>query len=168
MGADQLIVELRTLKIEKGNGELANQLDFAFLFIVDVVKQCSVLLVCGGREKALVDAAFPGCPFSNAKEDIKAPGDTIRACDTLCDVGPLVSRKAQFVPAFAHVLNKGFTCHKKRVSDPDYVDSPVEANLQKLMKAGKHKIEFDENQQYTRQDGAASIIFERSAPSAEV
>lgn len=29
------------------------------------------------------------------------------------EVGPIVSRKAQFVPAFFSALNGGFTCHKQ-------------------------------------------------------
>jgi hypothetical protein len=40
---------------------------------------------------------------------------------TLCDVGPLVSRKSQFLPAFTRVLQSGFTCHKERTSSASYV-----------------------------------------------
>jgi hypothetical protein len=37
--AGQLVLELRTLKVEKGNGVRKDELDFAFVFIVDVAKQ---------------------------------------------------------------------------------------------------------------------------------
>ena len=93
--ADKLLLELRILKKEKGGGDVAKQLDFAFLFVVDVVNQCSKLLVCGGREYALASTAFAGCAFQCAKEGMKAPGTTVDANQTLCDVGPLVSRKVR-------------------------------------------------------------------------
>jgi hypothetical protein len=141
--------------VEKGKGVQKDQLDFAFLFVVDVLKKCSVLLVCGGREYALASKAFEGCPFTHA-----APGPTlplsplspitllhphflftvspdhstktdqpwsaehstnITGEQTLCDVGPLVSRKSQFLPAFTRVLQSGFTCHKERTSSASYV-----------------------------------------------
>lgn len=121
--ADELILELRALKVEKGNGKLENELDFAFLFIVDVLKGCSVLLVCGGREYSLASKAFPGCPTGKAHPNLPAPGRTITADQTLMDVGPLVSRKAQFVPAFLQVLGSSFECHKERVTSDKYVDN---------------------------------------------
>lgn len=37
----------------------------------------------------------------------------ISAIETLLEVGDIVSRKAQFVPAFFSALNSGFTCHKQ-------------------------------------------------------
>merc|ERR1711972_718665 len=103
--ADQLLIELRILKMEKGKQADAThdrrkELDFSYMFVVDVTAQKSVLLVCGGRELALAQAAFPGCALRAAKPGHQAPGDLIRADQTLLDVGPLVSRKAQFVPAF--------------------------------------------------------------------
>ena len=124
--ADLLLLELRILKKEKGDSsgrenDVTAQLDFAFLFVVDVVKQCSVLLVCGGREYALASKAFPGCEFRIAKEGmVKAPGTTIELNQTLCNVGGMVSRKAQFVPSLSQPLAAGFTCHRTRVTDPAY------------------------------------------------
>lgn len=164
--ADQLVLELRALKVEKGNGTRSNELDFAFLFVVDVVQGCSVLLVCGGREHALATRAFPGCPTGKAHPDIMAPGDTIRAENTLMDVGPLVSRKAQFVPAFLKVLSagaKGFECHKHRVSSPDYVDIPPQQRLG-IESAPPH---FAEGSQILQRDnaGLAKAVFGQELPS---
>ncbi|CAK9072797.1 unnamed protein product [Durusdinium trenchii] len=116
--ADELLMELRILKVEKGqlkNGQhdRRKELDFAYLFVVDVTQQLSYLLVAGGRELALAKSAFPEKPLREAKPGLKAPGNTIRAEETLMEVGGLVSRKAQFVPAFFAALNGGFSCHKE-------------------------------------------------------
>ena len=53
-----IMLELRMLKKEKGmvkegdakRGIVKNELDFAFLFVVDIVKQESKLIIAGGRE----------------------------------------------------------------------------------------------------------------------
>lgn len=148
--AADIILELRALQIEKGGGTLAHELDFSFLFVADVMRQCSVLLICGGREGALAKAAFPGCPFGQAHPSMVAPGKTITAAETLLDVGPLVSRKAQFVPAIAKVLNAGFTCHKERVSSPDYKEAADDLALGEALKAGNDKVVVDEMQHYKR------------------
>eukprot|EP00928_Gymnodinium_smaydae_P002575 TRINITY_DN10923_c0_g1_i2.p1 TRINITY_DN10923_c0_g1~~TRINITY_DN10923_c0_g1_i2.p1 ORF type:complete len:623 (+),score=145.78 TRINITY_DN10923_c0_g1_i2:81-1949(+) len=158
--AQNLIVELRTLKIEKGSGTLANELDFAFLFVVDIVKQRSVLLVCGGREYALARAAFPGCKFSKAHDNVVAPGKTISADQTLCDVGPLVSRKAQFVPAFSTVLNGGFSCHKERVSSSTYKETPDDEALRAVFSTGSMHVVVTDDQNYTRTPVAAKAAAE--------
>ena len=71
--------------------------------------------------------------FYIAKEGLKAPGTTVRADQTLCDVGPLVSRKAQFVPAFSHVLAEGFSCHRTRVTDPQYAQGKSGEALDKVL-----------------------------------
>uniref|UniRef100_A0A7S4LJI6 inorganic diphosphatase n=1 Tax=Eutreptiella gymnastica TaxID=73025 RepID=A0A7S4LJI6_9EUGL len=155
--ADELILELRALKVEKGGGDRKKELDFAFLFIVNVVKQCSVLLVCGGREYALAQKAFPGVPFATAKAGMPAPGNTISADQTLCDVGPLVSRKAQFVPAFSRVLNEGFTCGKPRVSSDEYTDEvegDLDRSLRRALTEGTADVTLDESQNYHRDCGA--------------
>ncbi|XRB16354.1 DHHA2 domain-containing protein [Pseudoscourfieldia marina] len=137
--ADKLLLELRILKKEKGDrrgkeNDVTAQLDFAFLFVVDVVKQCSVLLVCGGREYALASKAFPGCEFRVAKEGMgKAPGTTIALNQTLCDAGSLVSRKAQFVPALSQALASNFTCHRARVTDPSYKQGTSGALLDRVL-----------------------------------
>jgi len=160
MAAD-LILELRTLKIEKGGGVLADELDFAFLFVVDVVSQCSVLIVCGGREYALAREAFPGCRFRKANAGMQAPGKTIAAEQTLCEVGPLVSRKAQFVPALAKVLNGGFRCHKERVSSPDYRVASDDWMLGEVLKTGGFSVVVDEHQVLRRAGSsqASAAIF---------
>merc|ERR1712228_1159782 len=111
--AEELLLELRVLKIEKGKHandphDRRKELDFAYIFIVDITKQSSVLLVAGGRELALAKAAFPGCQVRAAKPGIVAPGETIAAHETLMEVGGIVSRKAQFVPAFFEALKGGF------------------------------------------------------------
>jgi inorganic pyrophosphatase/exopolyphosphatase len=148
--AANLLVELRLLKVESGKGVRANQLDFAFLFIIDIIKQCSVLLVCGGREYALASKAFEGCPFKNAAPGLPAPGQTISDNQTLCDVGPLVSRKKQFYPAFANVLKAGFTCHKERVSSDAYVPDWIDLALEKSLAEGGTQVELDQRQEFQR------------------
>jgi len=120
--ADQLLLELRILKIEKGRQvdgahDRRKELDFSYLFVVDVAQQKSVLLICGGRELALANAAFPGCALRMAKPGLQAPGEIINADQTLLDVGPIVSRKAQFVPAFFQALSDDFKCHKHPMSE---------------------------------------------------
>merc|ERR1719446_2003169 len=101
--ANELLLELRILKVEKGDDGSGHnrraELDFSLLFVVDVTKQESVLLVAGGRELALAKAAFPEGKLTEAREGIIAPGETIDAEETLMMVGGLVSRKAQFAPA---------------------------------------------------------------------
>ena len=134
--ADDLLLELRLLKKEKGAGRVEDQLDFAFLFVVDITAQRSHLLVCGGREHALARAAFPGAAFREAMPGIRAPGTTIAANCTLCEVGGLVSRKAQFVPAFSAVLAAGFECHRTRVTDPAYRQGQGGAALDKVLSSG--------------------------------
>ncbi|CAK9072801.1 unnamed protein product [Durusdinium trenchii] len=88
--ADELLMELRILKVEKGqlkNGQhdRRKELDFAYLFVVDVTQQLSYLLVAGGRELALAKSAFPEKPLREAKPGLKAPGNTIRAEETLME-----------------------------------------------------------------------------------
>mmetsp|Transcript_57386 Transcript_57386/g.101817 ORF Transcript_57386/g.101817 Transcript_57386/m.101817 type:complete len:554 (-) Transcript_57386:98-1759(-) len=115
--ADELIMELRILKVEKGKidhdeHDRRKELDFAFIFVVDVTKQESQLLIAGGRELALARAAFPERPLMSAKPGLEAPGSTIRADETLMHVGGIVSRKAEFVPAFFAVLSSSWQTHK--------------------------------------------------------
>lgn len=123
----QILSELRLLKKEKGLVAVTDQdgaadsetsfklartqeLDFAFLFVVNVVDQTSILLISGGRELALAKAAFLENDDINADgtvtlqkacPGIRAPGSTIHPGETamLLPTG-YVSRKAQFVPAF--------------------------------------------------------------------
>merc|ERR1719291_1435216 len=66
--AEKLILELRILKIEKAKDKSGTkhdrrkELDFSYLFVVDVTAQRSMLIICGGRELALAQATFPGSP----------------------------------------------------------------------------------------------------------
>lgn len=116
--ASDLLLELRMLKTSKGKGsdgmyDARKELDFAFLFVVDVTRQRSVLLICGDRELQLAQAAFPGCPTSIAAPGSEAPGNRIKPEETMMDVGERVSRKGQFLPALSKALLDGFKCHKK-------------------------------------------------------
>uniref|UniRef100_A0A7R9XUH5 DHHA2 domain-containing protein n=1 Tax=Prasinoderma coloniale TaxID=156133 RepID=A0A7R9XUH5_9VIRI len=167
--ADKLLLELRILKKEKGGGDVAKQLDFAFLFVVDVVNQCSKLLVCGGREYALASTAFAGCAFQCAKEGMKAPGTTVDANQTLCDVGPLVSRKAQFVPAFSHVLAAGFKCHRTRVTDPAYAQGRAGAALDAVLAAGEAKVRMTTGGEgpSRKMSSALLALYDQSTPAAK-
>ncbi|CAJ1453197.1 unnamed protein product [Effrenium voratum] len=70
--AEELLMELRILKVEKGQlqegkHDRRKELDFAYLFVVDVTKQESFLLIAGGRELALAKEAFPGKRLREAK-----------------------------------------------------------------------------------------------------
>jgi inorganic pyrophosphatase/exopolyphosphatase len=118
--AQDLLFELQALKVEKGmDGDKHNrrkELDFSLLFVVDVTRQESFLLVTGSSELALAKVAFPHGCLCEAKGGIVVPDDTIAAEETLMKVGNLVSRKAQFVPAVLHALSNGFKCHKKPVA----------------------------------------------------
>ena len=81
-----LLLELRVLKKEKGGGIRKNQLDFVFLFVVDVTNQCSQLLICGGRELLLAKLAFPSGTTSNPLkgndyDNFQPPGETISKDD---------------------------------------------------------------------------------------
>lgn len=119
--ASELLLELRILKTSKGTGsdgvhDARRELDFAFLFVVDVRAQRSVLLICGGRELKLAQLAFPDCPLSKASSSGEAPGHKIKPEETMMDVGARVSRKSQFLPALSKALMSGFACDKKPMS----------------------------------------------------
>lgn len=127
--ASELLLELRILKIDKGkcqaggNLDRRRELDFSYLFVVNVTDQSSVLLICGGRELALARLAFPNGQLREASPGIEAPGETIQADETLMDVGALASRKAEFVPAFFQALSAGFTCHKHPMAELSEADA---------------------------------------------
>lgn len=147
--AQDLLLELRILKAEKGklrdgSHDRRKELDFAFVFVVDVTQQQSVLLICGSRELALAKAGFPGRPLRMAKPGIQVAGMHILPEETLMDVGPLVSRKAQFAPAFFETLSAGFTCHRQPMSSLDEdaalkaLDDEVAAAVNKMEKDSYH------------------------------
>ena len=99
------------------------ELDFSFLFVVNVVEQKSILLISGGRELALAKAAFmeneainqDNCvSLQEAFPGIRAPGSTIRSNETAMVLPKgYVSRKAQFVPAFFNAIQDDFVYHEK-------------------------------------------------------
>eukprot|EP00961_Rhodomonas_salina_P201443 2717627-Rhodomonas_salina.2 len=137
------------------------QLDFAFLFVVDVAQQCSVLLVCGGRELALARHAFPNCPLAKAHPSLtKGPGTHISADQTMIDVGPLVSRKAQFVPAFSKILGAGFTCHRARTADGGGEEPEGDALEECWATPGKAEVYVDAQQRLCREGSARHVLFE--------
>lgn len=127
--AEELLLELRILKIDKGKchhggrHDRRRELDFSYLFVVNVTEHTSVLLICGGRELALARLAFAGCKLRAAKPGLRAPGEIIEADETLLEVGPMVSRKAEFVPAFFQALSAGFKCHKHPMADLNDTDA---------------------------------------------
>jgi len=132
--AESIIMELRILKKEKGENkktgerDMRAELDFAFLFIVDIVGNTSKMIISGGRELALAKAAFPGCKLTEAQPGITAPGSTIKADETLMHLGEgMVSRKAQFAPAFLNAMSGNFTCHKKPNSERSLEELQKEA-----------------------------------------
>lgn len=135
--AQEILLELRLLKKEKGlvnadeDAEESStvvldrtlELDFAFLFVVNVVEQKSILLISGGRELALAKAAFledeeintdSNVTLQEAFPGIRAPGSTIRSDETamILPTG-YVSRKAQFVPAFFKAIQDDFEYDEK-------------------------------------------------------
>lgn len=122
--APEIMLELRLLKKEKGLcpktkvRDRRAELDFAFLFIVDIIKQQSSMIICGGRELALARAAFPaelfpGVSLGAVAPDLVPPGKTISSIETLMQMpAGWVSRKAQFAPRFLGAMS-GFTCHKR-------------------------------------------------------
>ena len=130
--AKELLMELRLLKKEKalvdiegGEGEGGKtldrtlELDFAFLFVVNVVEETSILLICGGRELALARATFlendeinvdgTAVRLQEAVPGIDPPGRTIQPHETAMVLPKgYVSRKAQFVPAFFRAIRDDF------------------------------------------------------------
>lgn len=103
----EIASELRNLKEEKGKDDPNKKLDMAFLFIVDITKQRSDLVICGSLELELARAAFPNCPYPGNLDELNASFS--ETSSMLMDVGGLVSRKSQFAPAFLKTLNEGFT-----------------------------------------------------------
>ena len=135
--AKEIMLELRLLKKEKGlvdinsdDTESASKkldvhlaLDFAFLFVVNVVEETSTLLICGGRELALAKAAFlendeinfdgTSVQLQEAVPGIVPPGKTILPNETAMTLPKgYVSRKAQFVPAFFQAIQDDFEYEK--------------------------------------------------------
>lgn len=111
--AEDILTQLRVFKYEKGDHEnehgevihdTAKECHCALLFVVDTVKQRSVALICGSREKLLAERAFPEATWREAHPGIRTPSQHMKAEETLCDVGALVSRKLEFGPKSAEAL----------------------------------------------------------------
>jgi len=108
------MIQLRVFKYEKGDylnedtqekcHDANKESHCALLFIVDTVKQQSVALICGAREQWLVEKAFPEGQWAAAAPGVKSPSAFIKAEQTLCNVGSLVSRKLDFVPKCTEAL----------------------------------------------------------------
>lgn len=156
--AGDILLELRLLKKEKAltndrcDLDRTMELDFAFLFVVNVVEQRSILLICGGRELALARAAFmgndddmtAGVTLQAASPNIQAPGSTIKPEETamLLPKGH-VSRKAQFVPAFFKAI-EDFEYEEQGLSGPrsqlDYLNedtAEIAASVQEKLSISK-------------------------------
>jgi manganese-dependent inorganic pyrophosphatase len=90
----ELLIECRAVKKDK-------KLDFLFLSIVDITNRNSKLLICDYLEKEIAEKAFGG------KVNDKS----------ILDLGNLVSRKKEFIPAIEKVIkNKQFAEHVKKIS----------------------------------------------------
>lgn len=114
--AEDLLTQLRVFKYEKGDyfdddtekkcHDPNKEVHVAMLFVVDTVKQCSVCLVCDKQEKHLAQIAFPGAKFRSAGSGVRSPSEAVSADETLCDLGPLVSRKLEFLPKCTDALKE--------------------------------------------------------------
>eukprot|EP00931_Biecheleriopsis_adriatica_P073137 TRINITY_DN47482_c0_g1_i1.p1 TRINITY_DN47482_c0_g1~~TRINITY_DN47482_c0_g1_i1.p1 ORF type:complete len:590 (-),score=123.51 TRINITY_DN47482_c0_g1_i1:279-2048(-) len=129
--ASDLLLELQMLKIEKGKRpdgteDRSKELEFAFCFVVDVTKQTSFLLICGPKELALARVAFPGRPTMAPRPGIKVSGLFIEQDETMMDIGPMVSRKAEFLPAFFKAFTDGFEPPEVAMSAKQQEDSKQE------------------------------------------
>jgi len=119
--ADELLVELRLLKKEEGKAEA----DMAFLTVVDIVKQQTTMLICGGRELKLAKIAFPDAALSCAirsentkfKEVHKLASKHLALDETAMDLGKRMSRKKQFIPAIKKAIGDGFSLSEVEVTE---------------------------------------------------
>jgi len=168
--ADEIITQLRIFKYEKGDStdsetgdkhhDTNKECHCALLFVVDTVRQCSVALVCGAREKELATRAFPGATWRAASEGINAPSEFVKPEETLCDVGGLVSRKLDFMPRCKDALSKD-------VPSWFTITSKEQQRLAKVIESGSTKPTYHDSVQmvwdkammkaavfYTRADAA--------------
>ncbi len=117
--AADMLGELRVLKEEKTRqyteeGADHPELVYAFLSIVDLSTQTSVILLCGGREVALAKEAFGGtlsqAPGIDAKRfEELAASSHLTLAETMMDIGSRVSRKKEFLPPVVELLESGWT-----------------------------------------------------------
>lgn len=116
--AADMLGELRVLKEEKTrqytrDGEDHPELVYAFLSVVNLATQSSVVLLCGGREVALAKKAFGGtlsqAPGMDAvRFEALATSPHLKLDETMMDIGSLVSRKKEFLPPVQKLLEGGW------------------------------------------------------------
>lgn len=107
--ADELLVALAQDKESKG-------LSILYLGVVNIVKLKSTLLLIGDDERSLAVASF--------ENGVLLPSTEAYAQPTLMDLGNLVSRKKDFIPAVTRAIKTGWSnankgLIKRSVSDLD-------------------------------------------------
>jgi manganese-dependent inorganic pyrophosphatase len=112
--APQIVGELRLLKEDRSRfyreqGSSDPELQYAFLSVVDIVHQTSKVLLCGGMEVMLAQAAFGGAlsaaPGMNDRQfALLAAAHNLSRDQTMMDLGSRVSRKLEFMPPVKGVL----------------------------------------------------------------
>ena len=117
--AADMLGELRVLKEDKTRqyteeGADHPELVYAFLSVVNLATQTSVILLCGGREVALAKEAFGGklsqAPgIDSSRFELLAASPHLRIDETMMDLGARVSRKKEFLPPVAELLESGWT-----------------------------------------------------------
>ena len=109
--AAELLVALAEDKEQQG-------VSVSFLAVVNIVEIRSTLLLCGPHERALALAAFP--------EGQLVVGDGDSAVEVyLMNLGSMVSRKKDFVPAVSAAIKKGWSsapAGRVHQSKSDYFD----------------------------------------------
>lgn len=94
----------------------ATGVSLTYLAVVNIVKLKTTLLLCGPNEKSLAVAAFPSGQFI-IPQDYEEPHRM--------DLGRLVSRKKDFIPAISGAIKKGWSnapAGKIHGSDSDVFD----------------------------------------------
>ncbi|CAD7953969.1 unnamed protein product [Amoebophrya sp. A25] len=138
------------------------ELDFAYLFVVDILNEVSYLIIAGGRELVLAKKAFPNAPLSRCVPHLEdAPGKTIGVDETMMTLPKgYVSRKAQFAPAFLNAL-ADFTCHKVPATQMPAPATVEEDYSEKVYLDSKDAWEHD-----SVKLSRTSRVFKRSASSS--
>jgi len=96
--AAELLVALNDDKEEKG-------LSVLFLAVVNIVSLKSNLLLLGPDEISLAEAAFTSCKLLPPADEFSSP--------TVMDLGGLVSRKKDYIPAVTSAIKKGWRSSKR-------------------------------------------------------
>jgi len=95
---DELLIALSHDKESKG-------LTVLYLGVVNIVSLHSTLLLCGDVERDLAIAAFPNGRMLVPKDDLAEP--------SAMDLGGLVSRKKDFIPAVTKAIKSGWRTERK-------------------------------------------------------